>query len=70
LDEDHHKPDNIMKVTVADNGLGIKKEYKDKIFEMFFRASDRPIGSGPGLFIVDETIEKMDGKIILSSNPG
>ena len=61
---------NTIQVMVADNGLGINNEFKDKIFEMFFRASDRPIGSGLGLFIVKETVEKMEGKIMLSSNPG
>jgi len=61
--------DNIQ-VMVADNGLGINEEYKDKIFEMFFRASNSPIGSGLGLFIVKETVEKMNGKIMLSSKEG
>ncbi len=61
---------NTIQVMVADNGLGINNEFKDRIFEMFFRASDRPIGSGLGLFIVKETVEKMEGKIMVSSNPG
>jgi signal transduction histidine kinase len=59
-----------IQVMVADNGFGINDQYKDKIFEMFFRASDSPIGSGLGLFIVKETVEKMNGKIMLSSKEG
>lgn len=59
-----------IQVMVADNGFGINEQYKDKIFEMFFRASDSPIGSGLGLFIVKETVEKMNGKIMLSSKEG
>jgi signal transduction histidine kinase len=59
-----------IQVMVADNGFGINDQYKEKIFEMFFRASDSPIGSGLGLFIVKETVEKMKGKIMLSSTEG
>jgi len=64
------KVDNNIQVMVADNGHGINEEYKDKIFEMFFRASDSPLGSGLGLFIVKETVEKMNGKIMLSTAEG
>lgn len=64
------KVDDKMQVMVADNGLGINDIYKDKVFEMFFRASDSAIGSGLGLFIVKETVEKMNGKIMLSSTKG
>ncbi|MEI9918764.1 MAG: HAMP domain-containing sensor histidine kinase [Bacteroidota bacterium] len=59
-----------IQVMVADNGFGIHDQYKEKIFEMFFRASDSAIGSGLGLFIVKETVEKMNGKIMLSSTEG
>ncbi|MEJ0029447.1 MAG: HAMP domain-containing sensor histidine kinase [Bacteroidota bacterium] len=59
-----------IQVMVADNGFGINVQYKEKIFDMFFRASDSPIGSGLGLFIVKETVEKMNGKIMLSSKEG
>jgi signal transduction histidine kinase len=64
------KVDDKMQVMVADNGLGINEEHRDKVFEMFFRVSNSPIGSGLGLFIVKETVEKMNGKIMLSSTEG
>jgi signal transduction histidine kinase len=64
------KIENNIQVMVADNGRGIHDQYKDKIFEMFFRASNSPLGSGLGLFIVKETVEKMNGKIMLSSKEG
>jgi len=64
------KQGDKIQVMIADNGLGINDEYKDKVFEMFFRGSDSPIGSGLGLFIVKETVEKMNGKIMLSSTEG
>jgi signal transduction histidine kinase len=59
-----------IQIMVADNGHGITDEHRDKIFEMFFRTSDSPLGSGMGLFIVKETVEKMNGKIQLSSKEG
>jgi signal transduction histidine kinase len=64
------KVGNTIQVMVADNGLGINDLHKDKVFEMFFRASNSSLGSGLGLFIVKETVEKMNGKIMLSSKEG
>jgi signal transduction histidine kinase len=64
------KLDGKIQVMIADNGIGINDGFKDKIFEMFFRASNSPLGSGLGLFIVKETVEKMKGKIMLSSKEG
>lgn len=57
-------------ITVKDNGKGIDKEYHDKVFGMFFRASEASKGSGLGLFIVKETVEKLKGCITLESSPG
>ncbi|MCI0751082.1 MAG: HAMP domain-containing histidine kinase [Flammeovirgaceae bacterium] len=55
---------------VKDNGHGIAKEHQQKIFDMFFRASENSKGSGLGLFIVKETMEKLSGAIGLESEPG
>ncbi|NMM50419.1 PAS domain S-box protein [Marinigracilibium pacificum] len=52
---------------VEDNGIGIDSKYIDKIFEMFFRAHDTSYGSGIGLYIVKETVEKMNGQIFVDS---
>lgn len=57
-------------IEVEDNGIGINEEYKLKIFDMFFRATDKSKGSGLGLYIVKETIEKLTGKIEVSSQIG
>lgn len=56
-------------ITVKDNGRGIKEEFHQKIFEMFFRASEDTKGSGLGLYIVKETVEKLGGSISLQSEP-
>lgn len=54
-------------LSIRDNGRGIKKEHQDKIFNMFYRASERSNGSGLGLYIVKETVEKLRGDIVVSS---
>jgi signal transduction histidine kinase/ligand-binding sensor domain-containing protein len=46
-----------------DNGRGIPDALKDKIFEMFFRATDSVQGSGLGLYILRETVYRMNGKV-------
>lgn len=59
-----------VSIKIKDNGLGIAKEYHEKIFNMFFRASTKSSGSGLGLYIVKEAVLKLSGKIQLESVPG
>lgn len=62
--------ENETKILVTDNGQGIAKEHHDKIFDMFYRASENSKGSGLGLYIVMETLTKMGGTIEASSEHG
>jgi signal transduction histidine kinase len=57
-------------IIVKDNGIGISKENQEKIFDMFYRVSENSVGSGLGLYIVKEIVEKLDGKIEVESEPG
>lgn len=57
----------LASIAIRDNGMGIKEEYKDKIYNMFFRATDKKTGSGLGLYIVKETILKLNGNIKMLS---
>lgn len=59
-----------FKIKVEDNGQGIDPSFHTKIFDMFFRANDNSKGSGLGLYIVKETINKLSGSIQLESSPG
>ncbi len=54
-------------IKIRDNGIGIAPEYLNKIFTMFFRASQDDNGSGLGLYIVKETIDKLSGTIQVKS---
>ncbi len=56
-------------IEVWDNGIGINEIYHERIFEMFFRVSEKSKGNGLGLFIVKLSTEKLNGKIILESEP-
>ncbi|HEY9047814.1 MAG TPA: PAS domain S-box protein [Ohtaekwangia sp.] len=53
-----------------DNGIGIRPEYLDKIFNMFYRATDRSQGSGLGMYIVKQAVEKLKGNINIASEYG
>jgi signal transduction histidine kinase len=60
--------DNIIKI--KDNGIGIAPEQLDKVFEMFYRGTEKSKGSGLGLFIVKETVSVMNGDLEVRSTPG
>lgn len=55
---------------VMDNGLGIPKRLQSKVFEMFYRGNTRSKGSGLGLYIVKNSIEKLQGTCKLESEEG
>jgi hypothetical protein len=57
-------------IIITDNGMGIEKDRLSRIFEMYYRATDRSHGSGLGLFIVKEIILKLGGNIGVKSTFG
>lgn len=78
---DAEKPTPVVKVvlrqntknielSVVDNGLGIPRNVIDRIFDMFFRASELSIGSGLGLYVVRETTQKLNATIKVESQEG
>ena len=58
----------FVQITVKDNGIGINEKHIGKIFDMFYRTSDTSSGSGLGLYIVRETIKKLNGSIDVVSH--
>jgi PAS domain S-box-containing protein len=56
---------------VEDNGIGIRPEYYDKIFEIFHRLDPKGAitGEGLGLSVVRRIIERHNGNIWLESEP-
>jgi signal transduction histidine kinase len=59
-----------LSIVFRDNGIGISDDYINKIFDMFFRATDRSEGAGLGLYIVKETVDKLHGDIMVESKIG
>jgi len=55
-------------VTVSDNGLGMDRETREKIFTLFFSSKGKK-GTGIGLFISNQTIERHGGSISVDSAP-
>jgi PAS domain S-box-containing protein len=78
---DPHAPEKLVEIDVTvtreqavikviDNGIGIPEDMHEKVFDMFFRGSKESVGSGLGLYIVKEAVQKLNGRINLSSRPG
>jgi signal transduction histidine kinase len=56
-------------IQVNDNGIGMPFEIHSRIFDLFFRGSEKSEGSGVGLHIVHEVLKKMGGSISVNSQP-
>ena len=65
---------STVRVSVSDEGPGISLADQDRIFEKFFRAdphlAQAPGGTGLGLYISHELVERMGGRIGVTSEPG
>lgn len=64
------KKDRDVHISVEDNGIGIAPESQHKVFDMFYRATSEAEGSGLGLFIVQQALEKIHARITLVSELG
>lgn len=66
--------ENGIEMKMSDNGIGISPEYKDKVFEKFFRVphgdTHNAKGYGLGLSYTAHVIKKHQGTIRLASEPG
>jgi signal transduction histidine kinase len=52
---------------IKDNGIGVKKEHQEKIFQSFTKLHENSQSSGLGLSIVKRIVETMQGKIWVES---
>lgn len=58
--------DGSVLVSVADSGIGLKKDRSDRLFDAFY--SDKPGGMGMGLAISRSIVEAHDGNIWAEAN--
>lgn len=54
-------------IVLKDNGIGIEDRYKDDVFNLFTRATQKNVGTGLGLYMVKEAVEQLGGSIALDT---
>lgn len=68
------RDNNNILISIEDNGIGINKKDEAHIFEKFFRSSNaftfHKEGTGLGLYIVKNYVEKWNGKVWFDSKEG
>ncbi|HEY6160608.1 MAG TPA: HAMP domain-containing sensor histidine kinase [Bacteroidia bacterium] len=64
------KDGDRLRMIFSDNGIGIARELQEKIFDMYYRATENSSGSGLGLYLVKAGVDKLGGKISVQSEPG
>lgn len=60
-------PNRLLTIKVEDNGIGIADDIQVRVFDMFFRGNEISRGSGLGLYILKNAVDKLKGKITLKS---
>jgi signal transduction histidine kinase len=61
---------NKCLISITDNGEGIPAESQQKVFDMFYRGTSTGSGSGLGLYICKEMLDKMNAHYSINSVPG
>jgi signal transduction histidine kinase len=59
-----------VRIWFEDKGIGIEKQYHDKIWEMFQQLNKDYEGTGIGLALVHKVVDRMGGKVGVESEPG
>jgi signal transduction histidine kinase len=59
-----------IEISFEDNGVGMSPQTKARIFDKFFLANPEQGGTGLGLYMVKNAVEKLDGRILVESKLG
>lgn len=65
-----YRTDGEWFLEIQDNGIGIREEHLPHIFDMFYKAHDTSRGTGLGLYIVQEAVQRLNGQIVVTSKYG
>jgi signal transduction histidine kinase len=60
---------NNLVFAVYDNGVGVNDTIGPKLYDMFFKGNENSKGNGLGLYIVQKSIQALEGSITFESEP-
>ncbi|MFH1498487.1 MAG: ATP-binding protein [Verrucomicrobiota bacterium] len=63
-------PGDYVRLSVADNGVGMAADVHARVFEPFFTTKPPGEGTGLGLSVVHGVMESHDGAVVVESKPG
>jgi signal transduction histidine kinase len=61
--------DDQLELSLYDNGIGVDDSISHKLFDMFFKGNENSKGNGLGLYIVQKSVQALEGKITVESEP-
>lgn len=67
---DFFNDEEKAEIRVADNGVGIAADILPRIFDIYYRASNKSTGAGIGLYVATEAVELVNGKMDVESEQG
>jgi hypothetical protein len=66
--ESEHRPEEVVKIVVADSGPGVPEQDRERIFDPFFTTREPGKGTGLGLSIVLRIVENFQGIVWAQSS--
>jgi signal transduction histidine kinase len=65
-----HVSGKVAEIRVIDNGPGMDKTHLENVFTMYYKGAQSSNGTGLGLYIVREAVDKLKGTITVDSKLG
>ncbi|MDN5204184.1 tetratricopeptide repeat-containing sensor histidine kinase [Fulvivirgaceae bacterium BMA10] len=62
-----YRTSESMIMEVKDDGIGIDESYLNRIFDLYYKASQNSRGNGLGLYLANKAVEKLKGRIHVES---